>query len=138
MAAVTTRTKFLLVFFCCIFTSCSNTTTVKESDLINGSTISQFIRQQQYSGYINTYYDDGITIKSIRKYSNGKKNGEHQGWWPNGNKKYLYYNENIYRIKISYQNFFFGQNISKSNVENQNVRILFESLLTVFKYRDGI
>ena len=48
---------------------------MKESDLINGSTISQFIRQQQYSGYINTYYDDGITIKSIRKYSNGKKNG---------------------------------------------------------------
>ena len=91
MAAVTTQTKFLLVCFCCIiFISCSNTTIVKESDLINGSTVSQFIRQQQYSGYINTYYNDG-TIQSIRKYSNGKKNGEHQGWWPNGNKKYLYY-----------------------------------------------
>jgi antitoxin component YwqK of YwqJK toxin-antitoxin module len=92
VAAVTTQTKFLLVCFCCIIIiSCSNTTTVKESDLINGSTVSQFIRQQQYSGYINTYYNDGTTIKSIRKYSNGKKNGEHQGWWPNGNKKYLYY-----------------------------------------------
>ena len=91
MAAVTTQTKLLLVFFCCIiFTSCSNTTTVKESDLIDGSTVSQFIRKQQYSGYINIYYDDGITIKSIRKYSKGKKNGEHQGWWPNGNKKYQY------------------------------------------------
>jgi hypothetical protein len=74
VAAVTTQTKFLLVFFCCIiFISCSNTTTVKESDLIDGSTVSQFIRKQQYSGYINIYYDDGITIKSIRKYSKGKK-----------------------------------------------------------------
>ena len=91
MAAVTTQTKFLLTFlYCIIFTSCSNTTTIQESDLINGLTVSQFIRAEQYSKSINIYYQDDA-IKSIRKYSNGKKNGKHEGWWPNGNKKYLFY-----------------------------------------------
>ncbi len=67
MAAVTTQTKFLLTFlYCIIFTSCSNTTTIEESDLINGLTVSQFIRAEQYSGSINIYYQDE-TIKSIRK-----------------------------------------------------------------------
>ena len=91
MAVVTTQTKFLLTFLYCIFfISCSNTTVVQESDLINGLTVSQFIRQEQYTGSINIYYEDDA-IKSIRKYSNGKKHGKHEGWWPNGNKKYLYY-----------------------------------------------
>ena len=91
MAVVTTQTKLLLTSLCCIlFISCSNTTVVEESDLINGLTVSKFIRQEQYTGSINIYYEDD-TIKSIRKYSNGKKNGKHEGWWPNGTKKYLYY-----------------------------------------------
>jgi len=91
VAVVTTQTKFLLTFLSCIvFISCSNTTVVQESDLINGLTVSQFIRQEQYTGSINIYYEDDA-IKSIRKYSNGKKHGKHEGWWPNGNKKYLYY-----------------------------------------------
>jgi len=91
VAVVTTQTKLLLTSLCCIlFISCSNTTVVQESDLINGLTVSKFIRKEQYTGSINIYYEDD-TIKSIRKYSNGKKNGKHEGWWPNGTKKYLYY-----------------------------------------------
>ena len=91
MAVVTTQTKFVLTFlYCIVFIACSNTVIINESDLINGLTVPQFIRNEQYTGAINIYYSDG-TIKSVRKYSNGEKNGKHEGWWPNGNKKYLYY-----------------------------------------------
>ena len=94
MAVVTSQTKFLLtVLYCITFLSCSDTVIVEESDLINGLTVPQFVRQQQYTGSINIYYKDN-NIKSIRKYSKGKKNGKHEGWWPNGNKQYLYYFKN--------------------------------------------
>ena len=91
MAVVTTQTKFALTLLYCIaFIACSNTIIINESDLIDGLTVPQFIRNEQYTGSINIYYPNG-NIKSIRKYSNGKKNGKHEGWWPNGSKKYLYY-----------------------------------------------
>ncbi len=52
--------------------------------------ISRYVRVTEFSGTITTTYNDGTTLKSKRKYKKGKKDGRHQGWWENGNKKYSF------------------------------------------------
>ena len=49
--------------------------------------------RDRYNGVIEIYYSDS-QLKSLRKYSDGKKYGKHQGWWENGNQKYEYYFKN--------------------------------------------
>ena len=90
MAAVTTRTKFL-VFFSFLLISCGEKINITEFELIDGMDTQRFVRVNNYSGTITITYIDDVTIKSKRRYLKGKKNGVHEGWWPNGNKKYLYY-----------------------------------------------
>jgi antitoxin component YwqK of YwqJK toxin-antitoxin module len=70
--------------------SCGENITITEYELINDMEIQRFIRTNQYSGTITVMYNDEITTKSIRKYVSGKKNGVHEGWWPNGTKKYSF------------------------------------------------
>src|SRR5210317_742092 len=85
MVAVTLRTKFLL-FFSFILVSCGEKIIINENELINGMEIQRFIRENQFSGTITVMYMDEIT----RKYKKGKKNGSHEGWWPDGTKKYSF------------------------------------------------
>ena len=85
--AVTSRIKTVFFLFF-LFVSCGEKITVAENELIDGMTIQQFIRTNQFSGMITVIYLDNITIKSKRKYVKGKKNGIHLGWWPDGTKKF--------------------------------------------------
>jgi len=89
MVAVTLRTKFLL-FSSLILFSCGEKIIINENELINGMEIQRFIRENQFSGTITVMYIDEITTKSKRKYIKGKKNGSHEGWWPDGTKKYSF------------------------------------------------
>jgi antitoxin component YwqK of YwqJK toxin-antitoxin module len=119
VAVVTTQTRFLTLFFYCIaFLSCSNTIIIDETDLIEGLTTPQFLRQEQYTGLINTYYSDEINIKSVRKYKDGKKNGEHLGWWPNGNMKYQYYFKNDESFGLHRQWHMNGELFTVKNYKN--------------------
>ena len=70
--------------------SCGENITITENELINNMDIQRFIRTNQFSGTITVMYSDDITTKSKRKYVSGKKNGVHEGWWPNGTKKYSF------------------------------------------------
>ena len=70
--------------------SCGENITITENELINNMDIQRFIRTNQFSGTITVMYADDITKKSKRKYVSGKKNGVHEGWWPNGTKKYSF------------------------------------------------
>ena len=89
MAADTIQTKIVTFLYTIFLFSCSETVIIQESDLINGMTVQQFIRDSQYNGIIEIYYSDS-QLKSLRKYSDGKKYGKQQGWWENGNQKYEY------------------------------------------------
>ena len=93
MVADTIQTKIVAFLYTIFLFSCSETVIIQESDLINGMTVQQFIRDSQYNGVIEIYYSDS-QLKSLRKYSDGKKYGKHQGWWENGNQKYEYYFKN--------------------------------------------
>ena len=70
--------------------SCGENITITEYELINNMDIQRFIRTNEFSGTITVMYTDDITKKSKRKYVSGKKNGVHEGWWPNGTKKYSF------------------------------------------------
>ena len=93
MVADTIQTKIVAFLYTIFLFSCSETVIIQESDLVNGMTVQQFIRDSQYTGIIEIYYSDN-QLKSLRKYSDGKKYGKHQGWWENGNQKYEYYFKN--------------------------------------------
>ena len=87
MVAVTLRTK-ILFFFSFLIVSCGERIIIKEDELINGINIQKFIRLNEFSGKITIKYIENNTIKSKREYINGKKNGTHEGWWPDGTKKF--------------------------------------------------
>ncbi len=89
MVAVTLRTKFL-VFFSFLLISCEEKINISEFELIDGMDIQRFVRSNNFSGTITITYIDDVTIKSKRRYVKGKKNGVHEGWWPNGNKKFSF------------------------------------------------
>ena len=93
MAADTIQTKIVTFLYTIFLFSCSETVIIQESDLINGMTVQQFIRDNQYTGIIEIYYPNN-QLKSLRKYSSGKKYGKHRGWWENGNQQYEYYFKN--------------------------------------------
>ena len=90
MVAATIPTKFVIFFiFTFIFLS-KQDYCINENEFINGLEISRYIRVTEFSGTITTTYNDGTTLKSKRMYKKGKKDGHHQGWWENGNKKYSF------------------------------------------------
>ena len=89
MVAVTLRIKFATVFFSLVLLSCQDKIIITENELVNGLDVSRYVRSNEYSGSISIMYDDTI-LKSKRYYSKGKKNGIHEGWWPNGQIKYSF------------------------------------------------
>ena len=91
MVAATLQTKFVIIFLSLVLFSCQNKIAINENELINGLEISRYIRTNEFSGSITIMYLDNETLKSKRYYKKGKKNGHHQGWWPNGTKKYSFH-----------------------------------------------
>ena len=114
----TLQIKLALPFFYTIFLfSCTEVLIVHESDLINGMTVQKFVRENQYDGIIKVHYSDS-QLKSMRKYSNGKKYGKHEGWWPNGNKRYTYYFKEDQSVGQHFQWHSNGQLFSLKNFKN--------------------
>ncbi len=114
----TLQIKLALPFFYTIFLfSCTEVLIVHESDLINGMTVQKFVRDNQYDGIIKVHYSDS-QLKSMRKYSNGKKYGKHEGWWPNGNKRYTYYFKEDQSVGQHFQWHSNGQLFSLKNFKN--------------------
>ena len=114
----TLQIKLALPFFYTIFLfSCTEVLIVHESDLINGMTVQKFVRENQYDGIIKVLYSDS-QLKSKRKYSNGKKYGKHEGWWPNGNKRYTYYFKEDQSVGEHFQWHSNGQLFSLKNFKN--------------------
>ena len=89
MVAVTLRIKFAVVLFSLVLLSCQDKIIITEYELVDGLDVSRYVRTNEYSGSISIMYIDDTTLKSKRHYSKGKKNGVHEGWWPNGQIKYL-------------------------------------------------
>lgn len=94
MVAATLQTKFVIIFLSLVLFSCQNKIAINENELINGLEISRYIRINEFSGSISIMYLENETLKSKRYYKKGKKNGHHQGWWPNGTKKYSFHFKN--------------------------------------------
>ena len=114
----TLQIKLALPFFYTIFLfSCTEVLIVHESDLINGMTVQKFVRENQYDGIIKIHYSDS-QLKSMRKYSNGKKYGKHEGWWSNGNKRYTYYFKEDQSVGQHFQWHSNGQLFSLKNFKN--------------------
>ena len=114
----TLQIKLALPFFYTIFLfSCTEVLIVHESDLINGMTVQKFVRDNQYDGIIKVHYSDS-QLKSMRKYSNGKKYGKHEGWWSNGNKRYTYYFKEDQSVGQHFQWHSNGQLFSLKNFKN--------------------
>ena len=114
----TLQIKLALPFFYTIFLfSCTEVLIVHESDLINGMTVQKFVRENQYDGIIKVHYSDS-QLKSMRKYSNGKKYGKHEGWWSNGNKRYTYYFKEDQSVGQHFQWHSNGQLFSLKNFKN--------------------
>ena len=90
MVADTIPTKFVILFSSLLLFSCQNKIFVTENELIDGLEIPRYIRMNEFSGTITIMYIDDVTMKSKKKSKNGLKNGRHEGWWPNGNKKYSF------------------------------------------------
>ena len=76
MVADTIQTNIAVFLYTVFLFSCSETVIIQESDLIDGVTVQQFIRDSQYTGIIEIYYLNN-QLKSLREYSGGKKYGKH-------------------------------------------------------------
>ena len=90
MVVATIPIKSAVFLFSLILFSCQNQINISENELINGQDIQKYIRSNEFTGTISVMYNNDITLKSKRKYKKGKKNGLHEGWWPNGQKKYSF------------------------------------------------
>ena len=111
MVADTIQTNIAVFLYTVFLFSCSETVIIQESDLIDGVTVQQFIRDSQYTGIIEIYYPNN-QLKSLREYSGGKKYGKHKGWWENGNQQYEYYFDNDQNI---------GKHIFRFNVISRDI-----------------
>ena len=117
MVADTIQTNIAVFLYTVFLFSCSETVIIQESDLIDGVTVQQFIRDSQYTGIIEIYYPNN-QLKSLREYSGGKKYGKHKGWWENGNQQYEYYFDNDQNIGKHIQWHSNGEVFIVKNFEN--------------------
>jgi len=90
MVVATIPIKSVVFLFSLILFSCQNQINISENELINGQDIQKYIRSNEFTGTISVMYNNDSTLKSKRQYKKGKKNGQHEGWWPNGQKKYSF------------------------------------------------
>ena len=90
MVVATIPIKSAVFLFSLLLFSCQNQINISENELINGQDIQKYIRINEFSGTISVMYNNDSILKSKRKYKKGKKNGQHEGWWPNGQKKYSF------------------------------------------------
>ena len=90
MVVATIPIKSAVFLFSLILFSCQNQINISENELINGQDIQKYIRSNEFTGTISVMYNNDSILKSKRKYKKGKKNGQHEGWWPNGQKKYSF------------------------------------------------
>ena len=118
MVADTIQTNIAVFLYTVFLFSCSETVIIQESDLIDGVTVQQFIRDSQYTGIIEIYYPNN-QLKSLREYSGGKKYGKHKGWWENGNQQYEYYFDNDQNIGKHIQWHSNGKVFIVKNFENR-------------------
>ena len=91
MVVATIPIKSAVFLFSLVLFSCQNQINISENELINGQDIQKYIRSNEFTGTISVMYNNDITLKSKRQYKKGKKNGQHEGWWPNGQKNIVLY-----------------------------------------------
>ena len=102
MVAATIQIKSAVFLFSFALLSCQNQITISENQLIGGLEIPRYVRTNQFSGTISVMYDNDTFLKSKRQYKDGKKNG-HEGWWPNGQKKYSFIFKNDMSVGEHFQ-----------------------------------
>ena len=103
MVAATIQIKSAVFLFSFALLSCQNQIILSENQLIGGLEISRYVRTNQFSGTISVMYDNDTFLKSKRQYKDGKKNGQHEGWWPNGQKKYSFIFKNDMSVGEHFQ-----------------------------------
>ena len=103
MVAATIQIKFAVFLFSFALFSCQNQIIISENQLIGGLEIPRYVRTNQFSGTISVMYDNNTFLKSKRQYKEGKKNGQHEGWWPNGQKKYSFIFKNDMSVGEHFQ-----------------------------------
>ena len=103
MVAATIQIKSAVFLFTFALLSCQNQIIISENQLIGGLEIPRYVRTNQFSGTISVMYDNDTFLKSKRQYKDGKKNGQHEGWWPNGQKKYSFIFKNDMSVGEHFQ-----------------------------------
>ena len=103
MVAATIQIKSAVFLFSFALLSCQNQIIISENQLIGGLEIPRYVRTNQFSGTISVMYDNDTFLKSKRQYKYGKKNGQHEGWWPNGQKKYSFIFKNDMSVGEHFQ-----------------------------------
>ena len=103
MVAATIQIKSAVFLFSFALLSCQNQIIISENQLIDGLEIPRYVRINQFSGTISVMYDNDTFLKSKRQYKDGKKNGQHEGWWPNGQKKYSFIFKNDMSVGEHFQ-----------------------------------
>ena len=103
MVAATIQIKSAVFLFSFALLSCQNQIIISENQLIGGLEIPRYVRTNQFSGTISIMYDNDTFLKSKRQYKDGKKNGQHEGWWPNGQKKYSFIFKNDMSVGEHFQ-----------------------------------
>ena len=103
MVAATIQIKSAVFLFSFALLSCQNQIIISENQLIGGLEIPRYVRTSQFSGTISVMYDNDTFLKSKRQYKDGKKNGQHEGWWPNGQKKYSFIFKNDMSVGEHFQ-----------------------------------
>ena len=103
MVVATIQIKSAVFLFSLALLSCQNQIIILENQLIGGQEIPRYIRTNQFSGTISVMYDNDTFLKSKRQYKDGKKNGKHEGWWPNGQKKYSFIFKNDMSVGEHFQ-----------------------------------
>tara|TARA_B100001113_G_C20925980_1_gene542191 strand:- start:142 stop:639 length:498 start_codon:yes stop_codon:yes gene_type:complete len=103
MVAATIQIKSAVFLFSFALLSCQNQIIISENQLIGGLEIPRYVRTNQFSGTISVMYDNDTFLKSKRQYKDGKKNGQHEGWWPNGQKKYSFIFKNDMSVGEHFQ-----------------------------------
>ena len=103
MVVATIQIKSAVFLFSFALLSCQNQIIISENQLIGGLEIPRYVRTNQFSGTISVMYDNDTFLKSKRQYKDGKKNGQHEGWWPNGQKKYSFIFKNDMSVGEHFQ-----------------------------------